>query len=65
MDYLIKSLRYEQAGVREYWIVDPIAHATVVYRYETGDPTPRTYPFQDPISVGIWEGPHITVGDLA
>lgn len=80
MDYIRKTYRYEHAGVREYWIVDPAVQATVVYRFEeqndtepTGEeqlPLLRSYPFGEPIPVGIWQGEGdgdgcvIVVGDL-
>lgn len=56
MDYLIKSARYEQAHVREYWIVDPMEKQTIVYRYDSERGWATTYPFDEPIPVGIWDG---------
>ena len=64
MDYLVKADRYERAGVREYWIVDPRHASTLVYRYETGDPMPTSYPFATPVPVSIWQDCTITVGNL-
>lgn len=55
-DYIRKLGRYEAAGVREYWIVDPLAGHTTVYRFDTGDATPRTYGFDEDVPVGIWGG---------
>ena len=34
MDYSTKNTLYTDAGVREYWIVDPARERTTVYRYE-------------------------------
>lgn len=65
MDYLLKAARYEQAHVREYWIVDPAEEQTVVYRYEQEKGWAKTYPFDRPIPVGIWDDAlSVTVGEL-
>lgn len=56
MDCLIKATRYEQAHVREYWIVDPMEEQTIVYRYDSEQGWATTYPFDKPIPVGIWDG---------
>lgn len=31
MDYLIKLFKYRTAGVREYWIVNPMKRTVLVY----------------------------------
>lgn len=33
-DYLTKLIKYQQAGVREYWIVDAEIKIVTVYRFE-------------------------------
>lgn len=63
-DYLLKAARYENAGVREYWIVDPDARQTAVYRYDLEDLRLSTYAFEEPVPVGIWGDLSITVADL-
>ena len=55
-DYALKMCLYENAGVREYWIVDPEAARTTVYRYEATGPMPLVYPFAVPVPVGIFDG---------
>lgn len=54
-DMTIKLHKYEEAGVREYWLVDPDAKKIVVYVLE-GDMIPRVYTFEDKIPVGIFNG---------
>ena len=34
LDYLVKLLKYQAAGIREYWIVDPMKNRTIVYNFE-------------------------------
>lgn len=54
---------YENAGVREYWIIDPKNRRTLVYFFEN-DSFPNIYTFDQPIPVGIYGGElEITVGD--
>jgi Uma2 family endonuclease len=53
MDYLKKMLQYERAGVREYWIVDPLKKRITVYNFEQGDM--NEYTFQDTVKAGIYE----------
>jgi len=55
-DRRIKSAKYAEAGVREYWIVDPYAAKVTVYRYhDDGDDEISIYGFDAQIPVGIWE----------
>lgn len=53
MDYSKKLFKYGTAGVREYWIVDPIKRQTVVYNFEHD--TYEEYSLTDKIKVGIYE----------
>ncbi|MGN0465676.1 MAG: Uma2 family endonuclease [Lachnospiraceae bacterium] len=62
MDYCIKNTLYLEAGVREYWIVDPKIERTMIYHYET-DETPAIFSFSDPIQVGIFQDLQITLSD--
>lgn len=61
MDYLKKANLYEQAGVREYWIVDPLCEQITVYRYEQEGPVPHTYAFGESVPVAIWPGFCVTI----
>ena len=63
MDYSIKNGKYAEAGVREYWIVDPEKERTTVYRYEE-DAAPTIIPFTQPVSVGIYTGLEISIAEL-
>lgn len=54
MDYFTKLFKYQTAGVREYWIVDPEKDSVMVYRFE--EETMEQYSFGDDVPVGIYEG---------
>lgn len=63
-DYIRKLGHYESAGVREYWVADPMAAHATVYWFDGENTVPRTYAFDEPVPVGIWEGCSITMGKL-
>lgn len=54
MDYFTKLFKYQTAGIREYWIVDPEKDSVMVYQFE-GE-TMEQYSFGDDVPVGIYEG---------
>ena len=63
MDYGLKNTVYSDAGVREYWIVDPVKEKVVVYCQEN-DSDPYLYSFDVDIPVGIYSGLTIRIRDL-
>lgn len=64
MDYGKKMILYSDAGVREYWIVDPMKERTTVYSFEKDEAAPMITPFSQPLTVGIYEDLSITIDDL-
>ena len=63
MDYGIKLFKYRSAGVREYWIVNPIRKIVQTYIFE-GEEDANIYPFDDKIPVYIFNGLTIKISDL-
>ena len=53
MDYLIKLLKYQNTGVREYWIVDPMKNRIMTHNFEYN--TMEEYSFSDLVKVGIYK----------
>ena len=53
MDYNKKLFKYRSAGVREYWIADPVNLRVTVYNFEQD--TFEEYSFSDKIKAGIYE----------
>ena len=53
MDYYIKLFKYRTAGVREYWIVDPIREMILVYDFENDDY--EQYSFSEIVKVRIYD----------
>ncbi|MBP5331292.1 MAG: Uma2 family endonuclease [Lachnospiraceae bacterium] len=53
-DYMVKLFKYEKAGVREYWIVDPDTAKVTVYDFENEDT--NTYSFDDTVKASIYGG---------
>ena len=56
-DYITKLKLYSDAGVREYWIVDPDKNRVMVYNFESEDTF--EYLFSDTIKAGIYEDLYI------
>ena len=63
MDYNKKLLKYGTAGVREYWIVDPVKQRTMVYNFEHD--TVEEYSFSDKVKAGIYEDFEIDFAEIS
>lgn len=63
-DYILKLSLYAEAGVREYWIVDPMKKSVLVYHLSDPDLGTDIYTFQDKIKAGIYEDLWIDFGEL-
>lgn len=53
MDYYIKLFKYRTAGVKEYWIIDPIKQRITVYNFKRD--TFEEFSFSDKAKSGIYE----------
>ena len=55
-DMLLKTYKYLNAGVREYWIIDPKNRRVMVYFFEKTGTDPEKYSFEDEIPIHISGG---------
>ena len=53
LDYLVKLLKYQASGVREYWIVDPMKNRIIVYNFEHN--SIDEYSFEDTVPTAIYK----------
>lgn len=63
MDHGIKLFKYRTAGVREYWIVNPLKQTITVYDLEKEQET-KQYSFDDTVPVCIYGNLSIKLSDL-
>ncbi|MEG0793997.1 MAG: Uma2 family endonuclease [Lachnospiraceae bacterium] len=63
-DYIRKLYYYKNAGVREYWIVDP-RRKTVTINYFEGNMLNVQYSFDSVIKVNIYDDLYINFSDIA
>ncbi|MDO4553817.1 MAG: Uma2 family endonuclease [Lachnospiraceae bacterium] len=63
MDYYTKLSLYKEHGVRDYWIVDPMKQAVVVYNLEAEE-LPVIYRFSDSIRANIYDDLEITLAEM-
>ena len=52
MDYMIKLFKYRSAGVKEYWIADPMKKVIRTYLFDREET--QEYSFSEEIPVGIY-----------
>ncbi len=62
MDYYTKLSLYRAAGVREYWIVDPMKRVSIVYDMEHDD-GPVLHSFSEAVHCHIYPGFSISLSD--
>ncbi|MBQ9155442.1 MAG: Uma2 family endonuclease [Eubacterium sp.] len=55
-DMILKLYKYQNAGVREYWIVDPKFQTVTVHSFDEEEYQPRTYDFNSKIPIAISGG---------
>lgn len=63
MDYLTKHILYANAGVREYWIVDPMKEHTTIYQFEKDD-APFIITFDQTIETDIWTDLRVNISEF-
>lgn len=63
MDYYTKLAEYKEAGVREYWIVDPYKKYVVVYDLEHEE-APLFCPLNGCMKAGIYEDLEIDFSEM-
>lgn len=63
-DYIRKLNLYLDAGVREYWIVDPIKEMVFVYNLEETKSEVTVYTFQDKIKANLYNDLWINFPEL-
>jgi len=63
-DLFIKLEKYENAGVREYWIVDPDAKSVHVHLLENGRYVVNSYESDETVAVSTLDGCIITLPDV-
>ena len=55
-DMILKLYKYKNAGVREYWVIDPKKRIVIVHMLQEEDYAPVIYGFDAVIPIGISEG---------
>lgn len=63
-DYVRKLNLYADAGVREYWIIDPRTESVYVYCFEGEDVQVGNYSFQDKIKANIFSDIYIDLAEI-
>ncbi len=55
-DMTLKLMKYMEAGVREYWIIDPKRKILMVHNFMDEDYIPAIYPLDQKVPVAISQG---------
>lgn len=63
MDYMTKLFKYRTAGVREYWIVNPMRETIQTYFFGADEDSSQ-YAFHDPVPVRFCDELEICISDL-
>ncbi|NBI65099.1 Uma2 family endonuclease [Clostridiales bacterium] len=63
MDYMIKLFKYRDAGVREYWIVNPKTKTIQSYFWD-GEEDSAQFAFTDDVPVHIYDGWIVNIAEL-
>lgn len=63
MDYLTKLMKYQDAGVQEYWVVNPEKETVLTYFFE-GENDSIQFDFTDDVPVQIYDGWSINIAKL-
>ena len=61
---MLKLNLYNEAGVREYWIVDPAKESVWVYYFEESEFKAEAYSFKDKIKVNIYDDLYIDFSEF-
>jgi len=62
-DYITKMNKYQQAGVREYWIIDPQAEIVLLHDFENPENS-KKYGYEDSIKSNVLDGFEIRIADF-
>ncbi|MCD8215447.1 MAG: Uma2 family endonuclease [Clostridiales bacterium] len=63
-DYFVKLNLYKNAGVKEYWIVDPMKESILVYCLEDEHFNVESYKFKDRVKANIFEDFYIDFSEM-
>ena len=55
-DFFVKGKKYYEAGVKEYWMVDPMKKEILAYDFRTEDIDLKVYTFDDEVPVLLYDG---------
>ncbi len=64
MDHMIKLFKYRDAGVREYWVVNPEKGTALTYFFENENEDFGQFSFDEDIPVRIYDGWTINIAGL-